>query len=74
MLGPASPAWSGAARADGQVSDSQMKAAFLLNFAKFVRWPPSTEPLVIGVAGDAALPARRRHANQFANLLSLAAK
>jgi hypothetical protein len=36
-----------------QVSDGQVKAAFLFNFAKFVQWPGAHEgPLVIGIAGD----------------------
>lgn len=48
-----SPASHGAfLDADG-VSDGQVKAAFLLNFVKFVQWPGVNEgPLVIGVAGD----------------------
>lgn len=38
-------------------SESQVKAAFLLNFAKFVEWPSgsfsdSSSPIVIGVIGD----------------------
>ena len=37
------------------VGDLQAKAAFLFNFARFVQWSASTAPLVIGVAGDAAL-------------------
>jgi hypothetical protein len=37
------------------VGDLQAKAAFLFNFARFVQWSTSTAPLVIGVAGDAAL-------------------
>jgi len=44
------PAWQGEA---GQVSDAQVKAAFLFNFAKFVQWPgPTDGPLVIAIAGD----------------------
>jgi hypothetical protein len=37
------------------VTDSQVKAAFLYNFASFVVWPgTSAGPLVIGIAGDDA--------------------
>lgn len=41
-------------------TESQLKAAFLLNFARFVTWPslafPSTDtPLVVGVIADASL-------------------
>jgi len=48
-----------------QVGEYDVKAAFLLNFAKFVDWPPkgfpdASAPLVIGIVGDdpfgAALP------------------
>ena len=39
------------------IGDLQAKAVFLFNFARFVQWPASTAPLVIGVAGDAALAA-----------------
>lgn len=39
------------------LSDGQVKAAFLYNFAKFVRWPSAVEgPLVIGIAGNDAFP------------------
>jgi hypothetical protein len=35
------------------VTEAQVKAAFLFNFAKFVEWPgESNRPLVIGVLGD----------------------
>jgi len=39
-----------------QLSENQVKAAYLFNFAKFVEWPPSAfssaaAPLVIGVIG-----------------------
>src|SRR6185295_556777 len=39
------------------VSDTQVKAAFLYNFAKFVEWPAdafpdSGSPIVIGVVGN----------------------
>lgn len=41
------------ARAE-QVDEYQVKAAFLLNFAKFVAWPDpgAGRPVVIGIAGD----------------------
>jgi hypothetical protein len=47
-------------------SEYQIKAAFLYNFAKFVKWPPETfaepeAPIVIGVLGD----------NVFGNYLEL---
>lgn len=43
--------------ARGQVSEYQLKAAFLANFAEFVTWPPtafsgSGAPIVIGILGD----------------------
>ena len=38
------------------LEESQVKAAFLFNFAKFVQWPGMpTGPLVLGVAGDERL-------------------
>lgn len=47
--------WPGTTLEAGPVSDSQVKAAFLFNFAKFVNWPgPSDGPFVIGIAGDDA--------------------
>jgi hypothetical protein len=45
-------------RADDQAVDEyQVKAAFLLNFARFVDWPPTAfdapaDPLIIGIVGD----------------------
>jgi len=37
------------------VTDSQVKAAFLFNFASFVKWPGTADgPVVIGIAGDDA--------------------
>jgi hypothetical protein len=43
--------------ARAQVTDLPVKAAFVLNFLKFVKWPdpqpPETEPLTIAVIGDA---------------------
>jgi hypothetical protein len=42
--------------AAGTLEEGQVKAAFLLNFAKFVQWPAaSAGPLVIGVTGDDGL-------------------
>ena len=47
--------------ADAQLSSEQdVKAAFVVNFAKFTEWPAATfadttEPIVIGVAGDEML-------------------
>jgi hypothetical protein len=47
--------WRGTTLEAGPVSDSQVKAAFLFNFAKFVSWPaPGEGPLVVGIAGDDA--------------------
>jgi hypothetical protein len=45
-------------------TEYQLKAAFLLNFAKFVEWPPAafakaTSPIVLGVLGE----------NPFGNVL-----
>lgn len=37
------------------MASTQVKAAFLFNFAKFVQWPAEAGPLVLGVAGDKAL-------------------
>lgn len=48
-------------RADAQLlSEHDVKAAFLVNFAKFTEWPAgafpdAASPFVIGVAGDEAL-------------------
>ena len=48
----------GAGRAqESQPTEYQIKAAFLFNFAKFVRWPPAafagvTSPIVVGVLGE----------------------
>lgn len=46
--------------ASGQVDEYQVKAAFLYNFAKFVKWPAQTftnpnDPMTICVIGDPAL-------------------
>jgi hypothetical protein len=48
------------AQAARTTSESELKAAFVYNFAKFVTWPreshsPSGKPLVIGVLGDPEL-------------------
>jgi hypothetical protein len=40
------------AAAAERVDEYQVKAAFLFNFARFVSWPDSTGPLVIGIAGE----------------------
>jgi hypothetical protein len=41
---------------DSKVSEYQLKAAFLFNFAKFVEWPPEafteSSPFVIGILGE----------------------
>jgi hypothetical protein len=47
--------FTGAAR--GQLSDEEVKAAFLYNFSKFVQWPDDSyagpkAPLVMGVLGN----------------------
>jgi YfiR/HmsC-like len=49
-----------ASQMSGQVDEYQVKAAFLYNFAKFVKWPAGafarpTDPLVICVIGDSAV-------------------
>jgi hypothetical protein len=51
-------AWLLQTAVDGRsVSEYQLKAAFLYNFAQFVEWPPdalgdSRRPIIIGVLGD----------------------
>lgn len=49
-------AWAIAASAQ-TASSADVKAAFLLNFSKFVEWPPeaASGPFVIGVLGDDAV-------------------
>jgi hypothetical protein len=43
----------GSARAAADpASDTQVKAAFLYNFAKFAEWPASTRPLTMCIVGD----------------------
>lgn len=50
--------FSGAGRAVAQgQEESQLKAAFLFNFAKFVEWPPeafggASSPVVLAILGD----------------------
>jgi hypothetical protein len=36
----------------GRFAEYQVKAAFIYNFAKFVAWPASAGPLVIGIVGE----------------------
>jgi hypothetical protein len=45
-------AYGGNHRDQGPVSDIQVKAAFIFNFAKFVQWPADVTTIVIGVVGD----------------------
>ena len=54
---------------DSGVSEYQVKAAFLYNFAKFVKWPDTSfadtnSPIVIGILGE----------NPFGDALTLAVK
>jgi hypothetical protein len=47
-------------RADGSLPEYQVKALFLLNFTKYVEWPPtafaaSNTPVTIGVYGESKL-------------------
>ena len=54
LVAPGVISWGGTLEAL-PVTESQVKAAFLYNFASFVVWPgPSDGPLVIGIAGDDA--------------------
>jgi hypothetical protein len=48
-------AFGGALMEQSRVSDIQVKAAFIFNFAKFVQWPAGAGAIVIGVVGDEAL-------------------
>ncbi|QCX51023.1 YfiR family protein [Ralstonia pseudosolanacearum] len=54
-------AWMGAARAQVQASEVEVKAAFVYNFALFTSWPAGTllanAPMVLCVAPDHALQA-----------------
>ena len=50
---------------DAQVSESDLKSAFLFNFTKFVEWPAEAfpgedAPVVVGVYGDEAFTATLR--------------
>jgi hypothetical protein len=47
-------------RADGSLAEYQVKALFLLNFTKYVDWPPhafaaSNSPITIGIYGESKL-------------------
>jgi hypothetical protein len=47
-------------RADGSLPESQVKALYLLNFTKYVEWPPtvfagSNTPITIGLYGESKL-------------------
>lgn len=42
----------GWASQQGPVDEYRVKAAFLVTFAKFVTWPSSDGPLVLGIVGD----------------------
>jgi len=61
--------WCGAclvSRADGSLSEYQVKALFILNFTKYVDWPPQTlvgsnTPITIGIYGDSKLGEALRH-------------
>lgn len=53
LLASPLPAMTGAP----PVSDVKVRAAFLLNVARFVQWPAPQGPLVIGVSGDTPLAA-----------------
>ena len=49
--------WSNSARAATSPTEYELKAAYLVNFARFVKWPAqklstSDTPFVIGVVGD----------------------
>src|SRR2546423_1848383 len=51
LTGPGSPGQ------DSALTEYQIKAAFLFNFARFVQWPPeafaaSGAPMVIGIIGE----------------------
>lgn len=49
---------TGIAVASGVATESEVKAAFLFNFARYVEWPDSNEdrPITIGVLGDEDFP------------------
>ena len=47
-------------RADSTPSEPQMKAAFILNFPKYVEWPPASlaspsSPILVAILGDDAV-------------------
>jgi hypothetical protein len=49
-----------AGEADGSLQEYQVKALFLLNFTKYVNWPPTafagtTSPIIIGICGESKL-------------------
>jgi hypothetical protein len=50
----AGPRFTAAAVAPPAPTEYEVKAAFLLNFARFVQWPPARPPgaFVVGVLGD----------------------
>jgi YfiR/HmsC-like len=59
LLGPAL-FHGGALRAEAEDIEVHIKAAYLLNFARFVEWPiavPGTEPVVIGILGHDSIAA-----------------
>lgn len=54
------PSFAAVAAAPGPLTQSQVEAAFLYHFTKYVTWPPAAfaandDPIVIGVLGDDAL-------------------
>ncbi len=62
LLGLALAAGAAFGDTEATISESQIKAAFLYNFTKFVEWPPGTfltkhHPIVIGILGESELTA-----------------
>ena len=53
LVAPTMPA----AAAD-QAGEDAVKAAFLLNFTKFVEWPDGAQPWIIVIVGDSPVEAR----------------
>src|ERR1700728_1257480 len=55
--------WAGVcleSRAEGSLQEYQVKALFLLNFTKYVNWPPTAfapgnSPITIGICGESKL-------------------
>jgi len=50
-----------------RASEQKVKATFLVNFAKYVKWPSTafgsaTDPIVIGIYGDGSFPKVLKHA------------